>query len=232
MHPTGLTCTITRDPGIVRAARALRHRVFVVERGAAAGAEPGLEGGPHDADCDHAVVTDPSEPEAGILATARFREGTAWTDREFDVSILVRRGLRMAEVGRTCVHPDHRGGLAGITLFGGMIAALRARGVQALVGTASFPGHDPAPHMEALRALRMAALAPPDWRPVAHGPEAVRVEGEAPRAAMAAVPPLIKSYLRAGAWVGEGACVDAAFNVVDVCIVLDMARLRLPAGMA
>ena len=231
MTRPSLRCTITREPALVRGARALRHRVFVAERGAAEGSQQGLEGGPADDGCDHAVVHDPEDPAAGPIATARFHLGSCWTGREFDLSVLHARGIRLAEIGRTCVHPDHRDGIAAMVLFAGVVGALRGMGADAIVGAASFHGRDPTAHMDALRALRAAALAPPEWRPVPRGPGAVRVEGHAPRLAMAGVPPLIKAYLRAGAWVGEGACVDAAFNVVDVCVVLDMARLHLPRGM-
>jgi putative hemolysin len=43
--------------------------------------------------------------------------------------------------------------------------------------------------------------------------------------AMRAVPALIKAYLRLGGCVGEGAFVDHAFNTIDVCLVMDTARL-------
>ena len=34
------------------------------------------------------------------------------------------------------------------------------------------------------------------------------------------LPPLIKAYIRAGAWVGKGAVVDKRFNTTDVLIIL------------
>jgi putative hemolysin len=37
---------------------------------------------------------------------------------------------------------------------------------------------------------------------------------------MAALPPLIKGYLRLGGFVGNGAVVDEQFNTIDVCIVV------------
>jgi len=40
------------------------------------------------------------------------------------------------------------------------------------------------------------------------------------RAALAALPPLIKGYLRLGGLVGEGAVVDREFNTTDVCIIV------------
>ncbi len=218
---------LARDPGTVREARALRHAVFVTERGAAAGFEAGLEGDAHDADAEHLIVR---APDGAVVATARL--GRGWTAREFDLSALTSRGVVPLELGRACVRADHRGGLAGAALFAAALRGARDMGAVALVGSASFSGSDPAPHRPALRALRAAALAPREWRAVAHGPWAISTKGEAPRSAMAGVPPLIKSYLRAGAWIGEGACVDAAFNAVDVCVVLDMARLRIPAAFA
>ena len=219
--------TLARDPGAVREARALRHAVFVAERGAAAGPEAGLEGDAHDSGAEHLIVR---APDGAVVATARL--GRGWTAREFDLSALTLRGVVPLELGRACVRADHRGGLAGAALFAAALRVARDMGAVALVGSASFPGRVPVPHLAALHALRSAALAPPEWRPVAHGPGAFATDGPAPRAAMAGVPPLIKSYLRAGAWIGEGACVDAAFNAVDVCVVLEMARLRMPAAFA
>ena len=38
--------------------------------------------------------------------------------------------------------------------------------------------------------------------------------------AFAGLPPLIKGYLRLGAYIGDGAIIDPQFNTVDVCIIL------------
>ena len=47
----------------------------------------------------------------------------------------------------------------------------------------------------------------------------------APRAAYGALPPLVKGYLRAGGKVGDGAVIDCQFGTVDVCMVIETARL-------
>jgi putative hemolysin len=41
-----------------------------------------------------------------------------------------------------------------------------------------------------------------------------------PKAALRALPPLIKGYLRLGAYIGDGAVVDHEFGTTDVLIVL------------
>ncbi len=47
-----------------------------------------------------------------------------------------------------------------------------------------------------------------------------RLEAIDPASALAALPPLIKGYLRLGGFVGDGAVVDEQFNTTDVCIVV------------
>ena len=37
---------------------------------------------------------------------------------------------------------------------------------------------------------------------------------------ISSIPPLIKGYIRLGAFVGDGAVIDYDFNTTDVCIVL------------
>ena len=37
---------------------------------------------------------------------------------------------------------------------------------------------------------------------------------------ISSIPPLIKGYIRLGAFVGDGAVIDYDFNTTDICIVL------------
>jgi putative hemolysin len=110
-----------------------------------------------------------------------------------------------------------------------MLRHLRATGAEIVFGAASFPGRDPAPHMDSLRYLRARHLAPEPLRPHAVGPEAVTVSGAPREGAEAGLPALMRAYIRSGAMVGEGAWIDRPFNTVDVCMVLDLARAT-PGG--
>jgi putative hemolysin len=40
------------------------------------------------------------------------------------------------------------------------------------------------------------------------------------------MPPLIKGYIRLGAYIGEGAVVDEQFNTTDVCIVMPTSLVK------
>jgi putative hemolysin len=116
-------------------------------------------------------------------------------------------------------------------LWNGLAHYVLTREIEILFGVASFPGLDPAPFAEALSHLHHHHLAPSELRVRARSerrldmdilpPEAV----EAPRA-LRAVPPLIKAYLRLGGVVGEGAWIDRDFNTIDVCVLMDTARMK------
>ena len=105
-----------------------------------------------------------------------------------------------------------------------------AGGFELLFGVASFHGTDPAPFAMALAQLHHAHLAPAGLRaralPANFQPmDLVAPEAIDQRAAMLAMPPLIKAYLRLGGHVGEGAWIDRDFNTTDVFLMMDTARL-------
>src|SRR5271166_570219 len=64
-----------------------------------------------------------------------------------------------------------------------------------------------------------ASLSPGTRGPAAAGSRRSLCRDAAARA-LAALPPLIKGYLRLGGFVGDGAVVDEQFNTTDVCILV------------
>ncbi|EYD73590.1 hypothetical protein Rumeso_04711 [Rubellimicrobium mesophilum DSM 19309] len=220
------------------AAQALRHQVFVEELGAMGGrlSDPcaGIEADEFDAHCEHLLLLDSMRGEA-VIGTTRVmtQEGAARAGRfaseaEFDLSALRRSGRRLLEVGRTCLHPDHRGGAAMHRLWQGLAALVEERGVELLFGLASFPGTDSDAVAEPLACLQRDHLAPGEIRPrslkpVPLSPRPARDADR--RTAMLATPALVKAYLRLGGKVGEGAFLDREFGCIDVCMVLHTAML-------
>ena len=149
---------------------------------------------------------------------------------EYDLAPILAAGRRSVELGRSCVAAKHRGGPAMHLLWNGLAAYVLERRIELLFGVASFPGTDPEPLAEALSLLHHDHLAPPDLRVRAQPSHALamdlmpRADIDAPRA-LQAIPPLIKAYLRVGGFVGDGAFVDRAFNTIDVCVIMDTARM-------
>ncbi|MBN2629579.1 MAG: ornithine-acyl-ACP acyltransferase, partial [Rhodobacteraceae bacterium] len=134
------------------------------------------------------------------------------------------------ELGRSCVHVDHRGGTGMFHLWNGLAQYVIEHEIEILFGAASFPGTNPAAMAQALSYLHQCHLAPEPLRVRAWGQNATPMNLLPPvqidrRAALSGTPALIKAYLRLGGFVGEGAFIDHAFNTTDVCLVMDTAQM-------
>jgi putative hemolysin len=191
---------------------------------------------------DHLLLIDAARDAAGaedhvigvyrlLPDTVAARLGRFYSDAEYDLTPLRASGRRLVELGRSCVHPAHRRGAAMLHLWNGLAAYVIAGGFEVLFGVASFPGADPAPHAPALAWLHAHHPAPPGMRvQVLPGPAAQRMDLLAPAgleraAAQAAIPPLIRAYLRLGGTVGEGAFLDRDFNTTDVFLMVDTSAM-------
>ena len=229
-----LAVRLARSGEDVAAAQALRHQIFVQELGARGGlmSDPaaGLEADRFDPHCEHILLLDPLRDDA-VIGTTRVmtevgadRAGGFATEEEFDISGLRQAGRPLLEVGRTCLLPGYRGGGAMHRLWQGLAALVVERRIGLLFGLASFQGTDPGAFAQPLACLYRNHLAPEALRPRSRGPlttgDFLCVPLDS-RAAVVAMPPLIKAYLRLGGRVGEGMFIDHAFGCIDVCMVLD-----------
>ena len=230
----------------LRAAQRLRYRVFVEELGGdgpLVDHDAKLEIDDFDPVAEHLLLEDPARPESDrIVGVYRLMDrraaeaaGGFYSAAEFDLGPLLAGERPVLELGRSCLHPDYRGGLGMRALWSALAELVRARGVEILFGTASFHGTDLAALADPLRLLHRDHLAPEDLRARAQGAGAVppSVFGTGPvdrRAALRQGPALIKAYLRLGGVIGEGAFVDRQFNTTDVLTILDMGRVRPDAA--
>ena len=227
----------------LQGAQRLRYRVFVEEMGASGDLvdhEARLERDALDAHFDHLVLIDPGrDPETleHVIGAYRLLPGERaaalgrfYCDAEYDLSPLLASGRKLVELGRSCVDPAYRKGPAMMLLWNGLADYVVARGIEIMFGVASFPGADPASHAPALSWLHHHHLAPPDLRVRVRPEQGARMDllpsGALDRkTALAAMPPLIRGYLRLGGMVGEGAWIDQAFNTTDVCLIVDTAAM-------
>lgn len=227
--PPRYALAFAQDAEDVRAAQRLRHRVFAEEMGAVLDSPvPGLDVDPFDEHCDHLLVRDLA---AGtVVGTYRLlrpaqaaRAGRLYSDTEFDLSQLA--GLRgdLVEVGRSCIAAEHRGNGAVINLmWGGIARYLVESGHTWIAGCCSVPlDQDGATAAGVWDAVVPKHLAPEQYRVAPHRPwdPAGR-----PRPARAAVPPLLRGYLRLGAWVCGLPAHDPQFGVADLFVLLSLER--------
>jgi putative hemolysin len=156
-----------------------------------------------------------------------------YTQGEYDIAPLIRTkpDYRFVEMGRSCVLKPYRNKRTLELLWQGVWSYVREHGADVMIGCASFPGTDPAAHALALSYLHHTALAPEEWRVRAH--EHLRIdmnmmpaETVNARAALKALPPLIKGYLRLGAYIGDGAVIDHQFGTTDVLIIVPVEAMN------
>lgn len=238
------TVRLARDEQDIAGAQRLRYRVFVEELGASATDEERRlrrEIDEFDDHFEHLILidreaknADPLDRVAGayrLMTGDRARSGIGFYGAtEYDLGKLEGCGRKVVELGRSCVGPEVRGGAAMHLLWTGLGEFVTARNIEIMFGVASFHGADPEPLAHALSFLHHNHLAPEDLRVSARAEafaEMNRMPAEAVDRKQAArqIPALIKAYLRLGGFVGEGAYVDRDFNTVDVCLLMDTARM-------
>lgn len=232
---------LATDDDDLRASERLRYNVFVDELG---GDGPlvdhagRFERDSFDSFYDHLILVDDTRDRSAldhVVGVYRLLPGDRsdhfYSESEYDLTLLKQSGRRLLELGRSCVHRDYRGGLALQQLWAGLAGYVLERDIEILFGVASMHGTDVETLAHSLSHLNHAHLAPPDLRvraqeDVYQPMDLVPVDQIDRVAAMRQVPALIKSYLRIGGFVGDGAFIDHEFNTTDVCMILDIARLN------
>ncbi|MEU9742430.1 GNAT family N-acyltransferase [Micromonospora chersina] len=250
---SGYTLLIADDPTLVAAAQRLRHEVFASELGATLhpGAA-GLDTDEFDAHCDHLVVLREGTDE--VVGTYRLlppgRTDRRYADAEFDLTRLAPLRDDLVEAGRSCVHPDHRSGAVINLMWAGITRYLHLRGSRWLGGCASVPVADGGTAAaEVWSQVTARHLAPPPLRvtprrpwfaeaPATAGPELSpdgsrsgrgdrRAELElSPAQRRALVPPLLRGYLRLGAWVCGEPAYDPDFDCADFYVLFSLDRMN------
>ncbi|MGW0803988.1 GNAT family N-acetyltransferase [Nonomuraea sp. NPDC002799] len=216
------TVGVATSAADVQAAQRLRYQVFAEEMGARLDSPvSGLDADRLDAYCDHLLVRDGRDVVGTYRLLPPGRAERLYSDAEFDLANLGPLRKDLVEAGRTCVHPDHRGGAVVARLWAGIARYMVAGGHAWLAGCCSVPLDDG------------GALAAAVAERVPLGPEEYRVTPRAPwRAPGAArpdrfVPPaLLRGYLRLGSWVCGAPAHDADFGTADFFMLLSMANVN------
>lgn len=225
-----LAVSLAQSEREIRAAQTLRYDVFAHECGARlASAEEGLDHDAFDPYCDHLIVHDQERDKVvgtyRILPPHKAREaGRFYSETEFDVRNLHAIMPLAAEVGRTCIHRDYRHGAVIALLWSGLATYMRTRGYEYVMGCASI-GLDDGGHAATETYLRLQRehLSPDRWRVFPLHPFPLLTDHVAGCAPM---PPLVKGYVRLGAYVCGEPAWDRQFNTADLLMLLPLARIN------
>lgn len=217
----------TSAPEVIAAQR-LRYKVFCEEMGADLHRHDGRDVDDFDAVCDHLIVID--ESLGKVVGTYRIMAPWAaravkrmYSEGEFRIDSLRPIAHEIFEVGRACIHPAYRSSGALARLWSGLGMYVRNHGVKYLAGCASVPLDSGALNVGALRSELLARhLAPEDFRvePI----RGLQSLGD-PMGARPAMPPLLKGYLRLGAWVCGEPAWDPDFDSADFFVLLPIERM-------
>lgn len=211
---------VVRDvggPGDMAALRALRAEVFPADRA-----------GPDRFDpvCRHLLI---EETVTGLVVGGLRLlplAGGSEVDRSYSAQHYDLRALAaflgpMMELGRFCIRPGSPDPDILRLAWAALTRIVDEEGTEMVFGCSSFPGTDAAAHAEALAMLQACHVAPPRWRPRIKAPKVVRLAPAMARSAdmrraMAAMPPLLRSYLAMGGRVSDHAVVDDEMDTLHV----------------
>jgi L-ornithine Nalpha-acyltransferase len=233
----------------IRKAQRLRFKVFYEEGQAMPRQGAALtrrDTCPFDKICDHLLVIDKDQrnrfgrKKPKIVGVYRLLRGDTaarhqgfYSETEFDIAQLLARHpvKRFLELGRSCVHAQYRSKRVIELLWRGLWVYAKHHRIDVLIGCASLPGVDPLALALPLSFLHRHALADEEWRvrPLAgRCVEMAVLDTKAidARKGIAALPPLLKAYLRAGAKFGDGAVIDPQFGTTDVFTILPLGDLE------
>ncbi|WP_224364838.1 GNAT family N-acyltransferase [Hyalangium versicolor] len=221
----------------IRALQALRFQVFYDEMHAkadASKAELRLDMDVWDTVAEHLIVLQrlpDQKDKAMVVGTLRLvrrerlPEGMGfYTAQSFDLSPILSNFERVVEMGRFCVARHLRGGRVILMLWNQLTDFVNRHDIQAMFGCGSFHGTNPQEHQAIFSELQRNHVAPEVFRPRVSVPNHVPLErfasGPEGGAPAPELPPLIRSYLRLGAYVSDSAIIDEQFNTCYVCILL------------
>jgi putative hemolysin len=216
----------------VRRAQRLRFEVFNLElnEGLVESHFTGLDVDPFDNVCDHLVVKHIAIDE--IVGTYRLQTGAHaaanigyYSEREFDFTPYESLRGEMIELGRACVHAEHRNFNSLHLLWRGIARYACERNTRFLIGCSSLTSQDPTEGAAMYKQLRGKHLARSKWRTVPHA--AFGVDVDLVSASCTPPPKLMRAYLSIGAKICGPPAMDREFGTIDFLTLLDLHALPM-----
>ena len=218
---------LARNAEEVRTAQALRFTVFNLElnEGLTESLATGLDSDPFDEVCDHLLVE--HLPTGEVVGTCRLQTGLTaaanrgyYSGQEFDFHPFEPIRSQLIELGRACVHQQHRNLIVLGLLWKGIADYTRERGGRYLCGCSSITSQDPAVGASAYADLCRKHLAQAQWRtkplPTFDCPLNQLTE-DPPK-----IPKLLRAYLSIGAKICGPPALDRHFKTIDFLTLLDL----------
>lgn len=218
---------LARDASEVRAAQGLRFAVFNLElnEGLAESITTRLDADPFDEVCDHLLVE--HLPTGEVVGTYRLQTGLTaaghlgyYSEQEFDFRPLEPLRSQLIELGRACVHHQHRNLVVLGLLWKGIADYARERGGRYLCGCSSLTSQDPATGASAYADLCRKHLVESPWRTRPLPAFACPLDQLAEEPVK--IPKLLRAYLSIGAKICGPPALDRQFKTIDFLTLVDL----------
>lgn len=211
----------------IQAAQTLRFLVFNLElhEGLDSSYATCRDADPFDEVCDHLLVEDTRSQE--VVGTYRLQTGATakarrgyYSEQEFDFSPFEPNRGQIVELGRACVHSEHRNLAVLGLLWKGISNYARENGGRYLIGCSSLTSQDPSVGAAMYSDLERSYLAPIEWRTNPQLPYVCPLDVTAERSPK--VPKLLLAYLSIGARICSPPAIDREFKTIDFLTLLDL----------
>lgn len=196
----------------------------------------------YDDVADHLAIFDrESNKIAGVYRLIDSQSaGTFYSSSEFDIDGLLALTGHKLELSRACIRPEYRNGTVIALLWRGLLMYAAKAKIDYLFGLSSVTTTDPIKiahihqyfHAAGLIHDSLTAL-PTDKYRIENFDEIlmnVRKDPQTEATGAAAVPSLLKTYIKAGARVCSQPVIDSAFHCADWLTILDMRQLNASYG--
>ena len=224
------TARLAQNAGEIRAAQTLRFLVFNLElnEGLEQSFATCLDADPFDEVCDHLIVEDRRTSE--VVGTYRLQTGRTaaakrgyYSAQEFDLRPLESLRPEIIELGRACVHSEHRNLAVLGLLWKGIAAYARERGGRYLIGCSSLTSQDPAVGARVYSDLCRRHLIAEPWHVAPLREVACPLDRLSERPQK--VPKLLAAYLSFGARICGPPAIDREFKTIDFLTFMDLEHL-------
>lgn len=219
---------LAETDGERRAAFRLRFRVFNLEmkEGLDSSYQTGEDTDAFDSICDHLIVRHGATGE--IVGTYRLQTGDTaarnlgyYSAREFQFAPYEALRSQIVELGRACIHPDHRKYEVLVMLWKGIARYARQRNASYLIGCSSISTEDQSAGSVMYENLK-PMLVTQELRTVPQSDYDFPLTGEANNVS---TPKLLRAYLSVGARICGPPALDREFHTIDFLTLMDLNSL-------
>lgn len=229
-----LEVRLAKNSKEVEKALRLRYQVFVEEEQANLVNDLLIEQDEYDPYCDHLIVLRLDNHE--VIGTYRLLSGRKakkgigfYSETEFDLALLQPWMAQTVELGRSCVVKEHRNGRVISLLWEGIAKYILENKFQYLIGCASIADDQIRDINEIYSYLKQYhnfgefQITPKDTHKI-YDLKETELKTEA-KQIFRQLPPLLKGYLRAGAYIGGEPANDPVFGTNDFFLILEKDKI-------